>query len=184
MIFRILIIILLFPLFLFSLEAKNLLENEDIIISEYELKAVFIYHFIKYFEWIGLEDKEYFEIEVFGKSEILEPLEEISKKKSALGKKIKVISINSIDEIGEPQILFISKESTIFLSEIIKKTENIKVLVIGEEEGLCEKGIAINLVLREGNIKFEINEAILKNKGIKPSSQILKLAIRIIGEKE
>ncbi len=131
-----------------------------------------------------MENKEYFEIDIFGKSEVLKPLKEISKKKSALGKKIKVKSINSIDEIGEPQILFIAKTSTILLSEIINKTENIKVLVIGEEEGLCEKGIAINFVLNEGNIKFEINEAILKNKGIKPSSQILKLATRIIRESE
>lgn len=183
MIFKLFWIIFLFPYLLLPFKRNSDILNE-VAVSEYDLKAVFIYHFIKYFEWPEIEKKEFFEISVFGKSDIIYPLKEIAKKKLGIGKKIQVKRNDDLSGIESSQILFVPKDSRIYIPDILKKTENLNILIIGEEEGLCEKGIAINFVIRDGNLKFEINEAVLKKKGIQPSSQILKLAVTRFGEKE
>lgn len=153
-------------------------------VKEYDLKAAFLYHFTKYFEWQGLDENQFFEIDILGESEILEPLREIAEKKLVSGKPLKVKKIKNLQEIEGPQIIFISKSSKFEISEILKKTENLKTLIVGEEEGLCLKGVAVNFVIRDGNLRFEINERALKTAGIKPSSQIMKLAVSIFGNKE
>lgn len=181
--FRIFGLIILIFFLNISSEAQPFfyLEKE---VKEYDLKAVFIYNFIRYFDWQDFEDKDFFEICILGKSDILDPLKKIAKEKFALGKPIKIRNIETLEEIGNPQILFISKYSNFEIQKILEKVKNFKVLTVGEEEGLCYKGVSINFVIREENLKFEINEKSLREAGIKPSSQILKLAVFILNGKE
>jgi hypothetical protein len=54
---------------------------------------------------------------------------------------------------------------------------------VGEAEGLGFLGVAVNFVLREGTVKFEMNEQALKKARIQTSSQLLKLAILVNGKK-
>ncbi len=157
------------------------LEN---FVKEYDLKAVFLYHFLRYFEWEGTENIEFYEIAVFGKSEITKTLKEISEKKIVKGKKIKIREIYDLEEIGNPHILFIPREKGKKILEIINKINFKPILIVGEEKGLLLKGASVNFILVEDMVKFEINCAILKKYGIKPSSQILKLAISVLENEE
>ncbi len=154
-----------------------LLEN---FVKEYELKAVFLYHFLRYFEWEERENLEFYEIAVFGKNEITKTLKEIAEKKIVKGKKIKIREIYDLEEIGNPHILFIPRERGKKILEIVNKINFKPILIVGEEEGLLLKGASVNFILVEDRVKFEINCAILKRCGIKPSSQILKLAISLL----
>ena len=45
------------------------------------------------------------------------------------------------------------------------------------------RGVAVNFVLRDGTVKFEMNDKALKEARIQASSQLLKLAILIDEEK-
>lgn len=175
--FKVLLIIFLISDLFFSFDLI------EITAEEYDLKAVFLYNFIKYFEWEGIEEKEYFEIVIFGESPIYEPLNEIAKKKLVFGKTIRVKNLMNVEEINYPQIIFISKNSTKKFKEIYEKFFKYPVLIIGEEEGLCEKGASINFVIREGLLKFEINQDSLREAGLKASSQLLKLSISNLKKK-
>jgi hypothetical protein len=48
---------------------------------------------------------------------------------------------------------------------------------------LAARGVAVNFVERDGNVKFEMNERALKESRIQAGSQLLKLAILIDAEK-
>lgn len=181
MIFKFSIIFVFSAGLFLNFEVLYFLEGE---VKEYDLKAAFLYHFTKYFDWQGLDEIQFFEIDVLGESEIIEPLKEIGEKKLFYGKPLKVKKIKTLEEIEKPQMVFISKFSKFEISEVLKKAENQKTLIVGEEEGLCLKGVAVNFVIIDGNLKFEINERALKIAGIKPSSQIMKLAVSIFGQKE
>ncbi|MEJ5166564.1 MAG: YfiR family protein [Thermoanaerobaculia bacterium] len=170
--------------FLFIFQPFQVLYSLGEEVKEYDLKAAFLYHFTKYFEWQGLEEIPFFEIDILGESEILEPLKEIAEKKLVFGKPLKVKKIETLKQIDKPQIIFISKFSKFEISGVLKKTENLKTLIVGEEEGLCLQGVAVNFVIRDGNLRFEINERALKIAGIKPSSQIMKLAVSLFGNRE
>ena len=144
---------------------------------EYEVKAVFLYHFTRYLQWPEGAGADSFEIAVLGDSAIVAPLTEIAAKKTVDRRPILVRQISDPRSIGRPQILFVAKPAAPHLREILREVREEAVLTVGEEDGLAGEGLAVNFVLREGAVKFEINERALRESGIQPSSQLLKLAI-------
>jgi hypothetical protein len=52
--------------------------------SEYEVKAVFLYHFTRYMQWPEEKKPDVFSVVVFGESTIIAPLQEIARKKRSV----------------------------------------------------------------------------------------------------
>jgi hypothetical protein len=159
------------------------LAQRDSSTYEYDVKAVFLYHFTRYLQWPEDIKPEVFTIVVLGESEIIAPLQEIAKKKTVGAIPIEVRQCFELEEIGRPRILFISKSVVPKLSQVLEKTRGTDILTVGEAEGLGLRGVAVNFVLREGTIKFEMNEKAIKEARIQISSQLLKLAILLDEEK-
>ncbi len=150
--------------------------------SEYDIKAVFLYQFTRYLQWPEGIEPEAFTIVVLGESPIIEPLQEIAKKKTVGSKAIVVRQCAEIEEIGRPRILFYAKSAVPKIARVLEKTRGTDILIVGEAEGLGSRGVAINFVLQEGTVKFEMNEKTLNEARIRTSSQLLKLAILVDGE--
>jgi hypothetical protein len=156
---------------------------QDASFNEYDVKAVFLYHFTRYMQWPEEAEPEAFTIVVLGRSEILAPLQEIARKKTVGAKPLVVRQCLEIGQVGRPQILFIAKAAAPGLAQVLEKTRGTDILTVSEGEGLGGQGVAVNFVLREGNIKFEISEKALQEARIQTSSQLLKLAILIDEDK-
>ena len=145
-------------------------------VKEYELKATFIYHFTKYIQWPDDHTSETFDIAVFGDSKIIAPLEKIAKIRLIDDRKIRIKHFDHIQNIDSCHILFISASQKRGLSRILKEVQNKNILTISDSEGFARRGVAINLVIVEGKIKFEINSKALERAGLQASSQLVKLA--------
>ena len=155
----------------------------DTSASEAAVKAVFLYHFIRYLQWPGEFDREPCPIVVLGDSAIWEPLQEIAAKKTNGSVLLRVRRCAELKDTGRPRILFLSDSSAFLLPEALEKFRGTSVLVVGETEGLARRGAAINFVLRDDRVKFEINLEALKKAGIQAGSQLLRLAILVEGDK-
>ena len=148
--------------------------------SEYDIKAVFLYHFTRYVAWPEDAPAEAVSIVVFGESEITAPLLEIAKKKTVGPKPLFVRQCLDPAQIGRPQILFIAKSKTARLAQILKETEGTDILTVGEAAGLARaQGVAINFVLQDNAVRFEISEKAVSRTRLKIGSQLLKLAILV-----
>jgi hypothetical protein len=150
---------------------------------EYDVKAVFLYHFTRYLQWPEKVDPGEFTIVVFGESGIIAPLQEIARKKSVGSSPIVVRQCSEIGQIGRPRILFIARSAAPGIARVLELTRGTDILTVGEEEGLGARGVAVNFVNRDGTVKFEMCEKTLKEAGIQVSSQLLKLAI-LVGDKK
>jgi len=159
------------------------LPQEEASKLEYEVKAVFLYHFTRYLQWPKADAPGGFEIAVLGESAIVAPLTEIAAKKTVNQRPILIRMIDSMEALGRPHVLFVAKTATPRLRRILEETRGKAILTVGEEDGLGDEGLAVNFVLRDGAVKFEINERVLRASGIQPSSQLLKLAIPAGGGK-
>jgi len=151
--------------------------------AESEVKAVFLFNFTRYLEWPednGLAD---YPIVVLGNGEIIAPLQEIAAKKSVGSVSIQVRQCSGLEDVGLPRILFISDSAADQLPAVLEKFRGTDVLIVGETEGLAERGAAINFIIRDEAVKFEINVKALKDAGIQASSQLLRLAVLVDGEK-
>ena len=155
----------------------------DTSVSEAAVKAVFLFHFMRYLQWPGELDRELCPIVVLGDSAIWEPLQEIAAKKTNGSVLLLVRRCEELKDAGRPRILFLSDSSAFLLPETLEKFRGTSVLVVGETEGLARRGAAINFVLRDDRVKFEINLEALKKAGIQAGSQLLRLAILVEGDK-
>jgi hypothetical protein len=150
---------------------------------ESEVKAVFLFNFTRYLTWPEDNGLPYCPIAVLGDSEIVVPLRNIAERKPAGPLPIQIRQSSSLQDIGLPRILFISDSAAAELPAVLDKFRGTDTLIVGETEGLAARGAAINFVIRDESVKFEINLKALKDAGIQAGSQLLRLAILIDGEK-
>lgn len=143
--------------------------------NEFRIKAMFIYNFTKYVEWPADNGGPVFRIGVYGKSDILEPLRTIASQKKAGDRKIEITRLEP-DKDVYCQIIFIPREQARYLESLEKKYSGKGVLFVTDES---ERPAAINLVTRDNKVRFEINQTMAKNGGVKISGQLLNLAVSV-----
>jgi len=146
--------------------------------TEYEIKAVFLYNFTRYVVWPASPGADAFTVAVFGDSEIVKPLREIAEKKTVGDLPLVIRCCSRIEDIGSPRILFCANSETAMAASALKAVEGRDVLTVGEAQGLAwARGVAVNFVLQEDSVKFEISEKALAKTGLRIGSQLMKLAI-------
>ena len=154
-------------------------EENDAISLEDKIKAAFVYNFTKYIEWVDDDTTDSFEIGIIGDSDIIFPLQEIAEKQLVNNRKIEVIHFQGIQDINSCNILYISASEADELRDILKKIDGRNILTISDSNGFANEGVAINFVIVEGKIKFEINSNAINQAGLQVSSHLLKLAILV-----
>lgn len=152
-------------------------------VEEYIAKAAFIFNFTKFVEWEKPDANAAptFVIGVIGDSPIQQHLLDLAASKTINNKKIEVVKCAAkTPEACRCQILFVPETITTtefknFISELSTKD----VLIISERKGFLDQGSAINFLMIENRIKFEISIQSLNKSHLKASSQLLKLASTI-----
>jgi hypothetical protein len=166
--------LLLFPpLVAIDARARNSGSLED------EVKTAFLYKFSNYIQWPESGPREEFKIAVLGDSGIIGPLRGLAQEKTANGRKIKVERLRDVVDIPSCQILFIAATEKERLPEILKKLEGKSILTVGDTGGFAAQGVAVNFVVQENRLHFQINRSAAGRAGLGISSELLKLAVPI-----
>jgi hypothetical protein len=152
----------------------------NVYAQEEKYIGLFVYNFTKYFDWTENMKTGNFTIEVLGHKSVFDELTKLTVGKTVGNQPIVVKNLNSIEQIGVSHILFIGHWQSRMISELLKKTIGNNTLVISESEGMLSQGSAINFVIRDNNIKFEINMSNAKNKGLKVDPRIRELACKVV----
>ncbi len=146
--------------------------------KEYDLKSAFIYSFTKYLELPN--NQPTFVIGVLGNSPIIESLENCSINKKINNKRIDIVKILNTSDIKNCQVVFVPQFVSLdILKEFLDSETAKNILIITEKKGAIELGSAINFLLIQNKIRFEINQLALSKNNIKASAQLLKLAVNI-----
>ena len=146
--------------------------------NEADIKAMFLFNFIKYVEWPQAKETSTFRIGVIGKSPVTESLKKVIAQKVKEGRKIEVVALAANEDV-ECQLIFVPEDSEFNTDDLLRLRHVGGVLVISESAAHSEKWAAINLLTVENKIRFEINQGAAKAGGIKISSQLSNLAISV-----
>jgi len=141
--------------------------------------SIFIYNFSKYVKWPDVQNSGKFVIGVLGASTIQKDLKVMAAAKQVNGKTIEVKQFNSVAEVSECHILYVSASESGKMNEIISKTKSQSVLIITDKPGLAKKGATINFVEVDGKIKFELNQKNAEARGLKVAGSLASLAILV-----
>lgn len=147
-----------------------------------QFKAVFIYNFISYVYWPDEAQEPVIKIGILGDSPLEAPLREISEKRRIKNKKLQVEVYHRIEGLETCQVVFISSGQAGKLKAVLRRLGSRNILTIADTPGLANRGVAINFVLVENKLKFEINTETLHRAGLRASAQLLKLAILVKNE--
>ena len=141
-----------------------------------KLKAIYIQNFTKYIEWPS--KKGDFVIGVLGNTPTLSFLKNIaSRSKTKTNQDIVIKTYSSVEQIGKCQLLYVTKGKSSLLKSVTSKLKNNHTLIITEKPGLAKKGAAINFVINDNKMKFELNKSNAEKYGLNVGSSLAKLAI-------
>ena len=136
--------------------------------NESTIKALFIYNFTKQIEWPSSNlNKPTFQICVLNDTEIADKLNEIVKGRKFLDKNFEVKNISKINEVVGSQILFIPKSKWKKIESEITSIPHDGLLIITEEKTIPNSFSSINLIEKNEQMRFEINQNTTKKQNLK-----------------
>ena len=169
---------------------------------EYQIKAAFLYNFVKFTSWPGeqaadgnepnaVDSNEPMTIGIIGENPFGDAFEPI-KDKRVKGRKILLKRFKGLEELRQSKeqleavrkchLLFVCRSQKEQLKEIMDSVKDCPVLTVGDMSGFLESGGMINFVIEENKIRFEINLAAARLAGLRISSRLLRLAKRVLRE--
>ena len=150
--------------------------------TEHEVKAAFLYNFGKFVVWpdAAFKVEGVLVIGVLGDDPIIDVLERTVRDKQVQDRRIDVKRLRSAREAPGCQILFISASERERVGDILQRLDRSSVLTVSDMSDFAENGGMISLLLEQKKVRFTVNLSVVEQAGLKMSSQLLKLAKRVI----
>lgn len=145
--------------------------------SENSLKAGFIYNFAQFTEWPA-DGNPQFVICTLSRNPLNGQLSLLNRRR--IGERTLEVR-SGISNTGwrDCHLLFIPQEDAERAVPILRSASNYPLLTIGDFADFAQSGGHIELRENERRLQFEINQGAAQRAGLKLSSQILKLAIKV-----
>jgi YfiR/HmsC-like len=159
--------------------------------KEYELKAVYLYNFLQFFQWPAAKRSASRDgamvIGVVGESPFGAALDDLEKNVHQSGMKpVRFVyfansraSLPEKRELTDCDLLFIASSEKHRFGSIVASLNDAPVLTVADSEGFLASGGMINLVRSGGKIRWMINRAPMERSGLRVSAQLLSMAIKV-----
>jgi hypothetical protein len=145
---------------------------------EFEVKVAFIHNFAKFIEWpanaFDRADSP-LRIGILGKGPINAPLMGM-RGKEVHGRSLEVTRVRKIKDLRQYHIVLVNPSEKRRARSILRALKGSGVLTIGDYEGFAEQGGVLNFYLKEGKVRFAINDCAARRENLKISSKLLRLA--------
>ena len=155
--------------------------------SEYHVKALFLFNFAKYIEWPAeVPSRETVQasitIGILGTSPLGQHLQKAVQGKTVSGRAVIIKQVQNPEEMGQCQILFIGSSEKSRLGEILGRLKSLPVLTVGETDQFARQGGIIGFVKKEGKVRLEIDLASARQARLEISSKLLSVADTVFGK--
>jgi hypothetical protein len=148
---------------------------------EYQVKAAFLFNFARFVEWPGeaVVESDAFRICVVGDDPFGPLLDDAVRGKTVHDKPVEIVHPEDIDAI-RCHIAFFASSGAPALPRLLTALGGRGILTVGETEDFTRAGGVIAMRVEESKVRFDINVDAAQRAGLHVSSQLLKLASRVI----
>ena len=140
---------------------------------EDELKAAVVLSFIRYTEWPA-NGGGAITVGVRGRPEFAQLLSRTLDGRVAGARHVRVIPLRTPADAEGCQILYLAAAKTADVREYLTATQAAHSLTMGEADHFLDAGGAIDLMLVDGHISFEVDLAAVERLGLTISSKLLR----------
>jgi signal transduction histidine kinase len=141
-----------------------------------QVKAVYIYNFVKNVTWLNENETDQFIIGIYGDDDFAEQLNKTLSKRVVKNKTIKVITIKNIQEGKKTDLFFSAANQNTEIANIASILRGSNTLLITDNSA-DKHSVMINLVNNPENsaISFEVNKSNIVFEGLVMSAELLLL---------
>jgi hypothetical protein len=168
-----------------SLMALPIHATDVPIFPERQVKALFLFNFAKYVDWPATafpDTNAPITIGIMGEDRLDDSLRYAVEGKTVNGRPFVIKHLAADSELSGCHILFISESEASRMGAILDKARALPVLTVGENEPFARNGGVITFVLRNGNVRLDIDLAAAKKAGLTISSRLLAVADVVKGK--
>ena len=150
--------------------------------DEEEVEAAFLYRFAGYVDWppeaVSSPD---FTIAVLGSDGIVQQLQRILPTHPLKNRPAQVRQIAGLGELRDAQILFVGPQFNDQLKSVIARVATRPVLVVTASDHGLDDGSCVNFLFVDRRVRFEVSLTAADHLGLKVSSELLSVAVRVQG---
>jgi hypothetical protein len=144
--------------------------------AEDELKSVIVKNFLRYSTWPEtVPANGPITVGVLGRSSFAQILHGLLDGKSVNGRMVQTIELKSSSESHRCHLIYVASDKNSEIKQALQSASSNHTLTIGEADKFLEYGGAVNLLLIDGHMGFEVSLEALDRAGIEISSKLLRL---------
>ena len=154
--------------------------------TEYQVKAAYLFNFLKFVEWPGdplANTNGHWVIGIVGDDPFGDDLAQIVSGKTVQGHELLVRRFQSGEDLRACHVLFISASEKKRLPSMLAALSGSSVLTVGDMDHFIESGGMIQFVIENKRVRFAIDVGASSRARLKVSSKLLSLA-RTVTETE
>lgn len=160
---------------LFALGLANGARAEDL--PEYRLKAAFVFNFVAFTEWPA-ETGGTLNVCVHGADPFGKEIDGLQGK-TAADRTIAVHRKSGGESLRDCHAVFIAASAIDHLPRVLEALRGRPVLTIADSPGAMRQGVALNMVVVQHRVAFEVNLQSARSGGLNFSSKLLRLAAEV-----
>ncbi|MFW5751855.1 MAG: YfiR family protein [bacterium] len=141
--------------------------------------ALYIYNFTKYINWPSEAKSGDFVINIIGHESVYHALVNLTEGKTVGNQPIRVNFYKNEELAKEGHIQFLGHWQSRSLNSLLSKTSSKSSLILTEMAGLIDKGSAINFMVVDGSIKYEIKKKHAEDRGLIVNSRLESMAYKV-----
>jgi hypothetical protein len=152
--------------------------------TEYQVKAAYVFNFLKFVEWPGDPAKEFqgpWVIGVVGDNPIGQELPRLVAGKTVEGRALQVKIFQPAEDLRGCHILFISASESKRLPSILASLRGSSVLTVADMQHFLDSGGMFQFVIEDGSVRLAIDVGATSRARLKVSSKLLSLARMVTG---
>lgn len=152
--------------------------------TEYQVKAAYLFNFLKFVEWPedpAPDPHGKWVIGFVGDTPIADELTRLAEGKNVLGRDLQVKSFQASDNLHGCNILFISESEKKRMPAILAELHGSSVLTVAEMDNFIGSGGMIQFVLEDSRVRVAIDVSATSRAHLKVSSKLLSLARSVTG---
>ncbi len=151
--------------------------------SEAGVKAAFLYKFAAYVDWPAASfasPDTPFVIGVLDAPDMVQALDRITAGRRVGSHPVEVRSLGADDSVAGVNMLFVGRDAADALPAVVRAAQRQGALVVSEVDGGLEAGSAINFVLSDDHVGFEVSTPAAARSGHRISARLLAVARRVV----
>jgi hypothetical protein len=152
--------------------------------TEYQLKAAYLFNFLKFVEWPGdpqADPHGHWVIGIVGDNPFSDELTQIISGKTVQGHELQVRRFQAGEDLLACHVLFISASEKKRLPSMLAALNGSSILTVADMEPFLESGGMIQFVMEEKRVRFGIDVGAAGRARLKVSSKLLSLARTVMG---